>query len=522
MAYFSLEYGIGLCLPIYSGGLGILAGDHLKSASDLNVPLVGMGLLYQQGYFRQYLTPDGWQQERYPVYDCEQMPVRPARDEHGEWIVVRLDLAGRPLAARVWRADVGRIPLYLLDTGMPENPPEFRQITERLYGGNLEMRLWQEILLGIGGVKALQALGLTPKVVHMNEGHSAFAGLERIRRFMAEKGLSFEAALELTASSSVFTTHTPVPAGNDRFPPDLLQRYFEPYAREMGLAFKVFLALGREDPRDDSEQFCMTVLALRLSRFNNGVSRLHGKVSRQMWRRIWPRYPVDDVPIGSVTNGVHVPTWVAPDMAMLFDRYLGSNWREDPDSSRVWAQAETIAEAELWRVRERLRSRLVDFVRERLRSQLQAKGARLGDIRAASEVLNPEALTIGFARRFATYKRAYLLLKDKNRLKELVGSQSRPVQFIFAGKAHPQDNEGKRIIQELVTLCRSPEFPLQHGLSRGLRHGGGLLPGAGLRRMAEYAPAAPGGVRHQRHEGHVQRGAAHQHAGRLVGRGLAS
>jgi starch phosphorylase len=349
VAYFSLEYGITLSLPIYSGGLGILAGDHLKSASDLNIPLVGVGLLYREGYFRQYMTPDGWQQERYPENDFNQMPIRLIKNAEGNPVTIQVDLAGQPLTARIWEARVGRIRLLLLDTYVPENPEHFRQITSSLYGGNLEMRLWQEILLGIGGIKALAALGLEPKVIHMNEGHSAFAGLERIRSFMHEKGLSFEAAQEIAASSSVFTTHPPVPAGNARFPADLMRPYFEGYTRSLGLAYKVFLALGREDPRDDAEPFCMTVLALKLSRFNNGVSQLHGQVSRNMWKRVWPQYPSEDVPIGAITNGVHMPTWVAKDMALLFDRYLGVNWREDPDCGRVWGQAEGIpVDATTW------------------------------------------------------------------------------------------------------------------------------------------------------------------------------
>jgi len=459
VAYFSLEYGIAMCLPIYSGGLGVLAGDHLKSASDLNVPLVAVGLLYREGYFRQYMTPDGWQQERYPDHDFEQMPLKPAQDSLGNQVRICVDLAGQNLCARVWEAHVGKVTLYLLDTNLPDNSPEFRQVTARLYGGGLEMRLWQEILLGIGGIKALSALGIEPMVIHMNEGHSAFAGLERIRVYMQEHGLSFEAATELTASSSVFTTHTPVPAGNDRFPPELMQKYFENYAGKLGLAFKVFMALGREDQRDDAEQFCMTVLALRLSRFNNGVSKLHGDVSRRMWQKVWPHNPIEDVPIGSITNGIHAATWVATDMSILYDRYLG-NWREDPDCGRIWEQAESIPDSELWRTHERLRERLVDFVRKRLRKQYMEKGARHKELQLADEVLDPQALTIGFARRFATYKRANLLLMDKERLVKLLTDTKRRVQFIFAGKAHPNDNEGKKIIQELQQLCRREDCRL--------------------------------------------------------------
>ncbi len=457
VAYFSAEYGISLCLSVYSGGLGVLAGDHLKSSSDLNLPLVGVGLCYQHGYFRQHLTSDGWQQERYPINDFEQMPLSLVRDEDNNPLTISVDLEGSDVHARIWRARVGRVDLYLLDTNLETNSSQDRQITSQLYGGDWEMRLKQEIVLGVGGVRALRALDLSPKVIHMNEGHSAFAGLERIRSFMSEHGLSFEAAQEIIASSSVFTTHTPVPAGNDRFTPDLMQRFFEEYAQKLGLAFKVLLALGREDPRDDQEPFCMTVLALRLSRFNNGVSQLHGKVSQNMWKRVWARYPVDDVPIGAITNGVHIPTWVAPDISDLFDRYLGANWREDPDCERVWKQAESLPEAELWRTHERLRERLVDFVRTRLQEQVLARNGKRYDLQKAEEVLDPTALTIGFARRFATYKRANLILKDTKRLLQIVNSKKYPVQFIFAGKAHPKDVEGKKIIQEILQLCRSEE-----------------------------------------------------------------
>ncbi|MFU2209785.1 alpha-glucan family phosphorylase [Solidesulfovibrio sp. C21] len=457
VAYFSLEYGISACLPVYSGGLGILAGDHLKSASDLCVPLVGIGLCYQQGYFRQYLTADGWQQERYPIYDFEQMPLSPCKNDAGERIMIHVDLKGERVHAQIWKAQVGRVSLYLMDTNVPENQPASRQLTNRLYGGDLETRVRQEYLLGIGGIRALEALSLKPKVIHMNEGHSAFAGLERIAIFMDKHKLSFEAAMELVASSSIFTTHTPVPAGNDRFPPDLIQAYFEDYAKRLGLAFKVLMALGREDPRNDAEHFCMPVLALKLSRFNNGVSKLHGVVSRQMWNRVWNQYPVEDVPIGALTNGVHVPTWVAQDLATLYDRYFGANWREDPDTGRVFAQTHLISDAELWRAHERLRERLVGYVRERLRDQLMARGAKRTELQNAEEVLDPQTLTIGFARRFATYKRANLLLTDKERLLKILSNTDHPVQFVFAGKAHPHDNEGKKIIQELVQICQSPE-----------------------------------------------------------------
>lgn len=461
IAYFSLEYGLAQCMPIYSGGLGILAGDHLKSASDLNLPMVAVGLCYRQGYFHQYLTTDGWQQEHYPNYNFDFMPMRLVRGQDKKPVTITVDLAGQPLLAQIWQVQVGRISLYLLDSSLAENPPEMQKVTERLYDGGSEMRLRQEILIGIGGTKALRQLGLTPRVIHMNEGHCAFAALQRIHDLIANQHISFEAATELTAAGSVFTTHTPVPAGNDRFSSDLMSKYFEKYSQEMGLAFPVFLALGRTKPADNSELFCMTVLALRLTRFSNGVSNLHGEVSRKMWTDIWPDYPDADVPIGAITNGVHVPSWLSADLADIYDRYLGPNWREDRECfgrcSLSWSKVKNISEAELWKTHEQLRVRLVDFVRYRLRRQIKARGGGHEELESVELVLSPDALTIGFARRFATYKRAYLLMKDKARLLRLLGDKDRPIQFIFAGKAHPEDNDGKRIIQELYQLCQTPE-----------------------------------------------------------------
>ncbi|MCG8532444.1 MAG: alpha-glucan family phosphorylase [Desulfovibrionales bacterium] len=457
VAYFSFEFGVASCMPIYSGGLGILAGDHLKSASDMNIPLVGVGLLYKHGYYRQYLTPDGWQQESYPDLDFTQIPILPIEDEEGRHIRIPVPLGKKTLYAQLWKAQIGRITLILMDTELPENPPELRPITASLYGGDREMRLWQEILLGIGGMKALETCGYHPQVIHMNEGHSAFAGVERIRSFM-QKGMTFESASEIVASSSIFTTHTPVPAGNDRFSPVLMERYFSDYAKDLGLAFKVFLSFGRENPFDEEEEFCMTVLAIKLSRFTNGVSQLHKHVSRKMWKALWPLYPHDDIPISAVTNGIHAPTWTADDMREIYDRYLGNNWREDPDSEAIWQRAETISDAELWRTHERLRARLVDFSRKRLREQLQAHGARKQEVQNADEILNPQALTIGFARRFATYKRANLIMREKEKLLRLFRDNDRPIQLVFAGKAHPADAEGKKYIKEIVSTCRSLDY----------------------------------------------------------------
>ncbi len=457
VAYFSAEYGLAHCLPIYSGGLGILAGDHLKSASDLNLPLVAVGLCYQNGYFRQYLTNDGWQQERYPTNDFEQLPLQPVLDSAGNPLTVAVDILDHPLSFRAWKASVGRVDLYLLDANIADNPPEYRRVTSQLYGGGPDMRLQQEILLGIGGIRLLRDLGLYPSVIHLNEGHSAFAGLERIRHYMLDRGLPFEAAKEIVASSSVFTTHTPVPAGNDRFAPDSVSRYFTRYIQDLKLGMSEFLGLGRENPGDQRELFCMTVLALKISRFNNGVSKVHGAVSRGMWHKVWAQYPVEDVPIGSITNGVHVPTWISRDFATLFERYLGSNWREDPDCQRLWRQAEAIPDSELWRTHERLRERLVDFARTRLRDQVLARGGKHWEAQLAEEALDPGILTVGFARRFVSYKRAGLLLRDEQRLLRLLSSRDQPLQFIFAGKAHPQDREGKKIIQQIFQLCQSPE-----------------------------------------------------------------
>jgi starch phosphorylase len=458
VSYFSAEFGLAECVPIYSGGLGILAGDHLKSASDLNVPLVGVGLLYQEGYFSQYLSAEGWQMETYPVNDFSNMPVKLVRDAEGQPLSVSVDFKGQPIKILIWCIDVGRVPLYMLDTNVEPNPPEFRVTTGQLYGGNREMRLRQEIVLGIGGVRALKALGIVPTVIHMNEGHSAFSALERINILRKEKGLSFDAAREIVLSSTVFTTHTPVPAGNDVFDPNLVQAYFEQYSKDLGINFKVLLGYGRLDPYNDGEPFGMSTLALRLSAHANGVSKLHGKISRTMWQQIWRHHPVEDVPIEHITNGIHVPTWISRDMALLFDRYLGPDWAEDPDNERVWEQVVQIPSTELWRTHERRREHLVGFTRQRLALQLRNQGASEAEIQAAREVLTPEALTIGFARRFATYKRATLIFRDPERLDRIINNPKYPVQIIIAGKAHPQDEAGKEYIKKIIHLVRQERF----------------------------------------------------------------
>ncbi len=459
VAYFSAEFGLTECLSIFAGGLGVLAGDHLKSASDLGVPLVGVGLLYQQGYFKQYLNESGWQQEAYHDNDFHNLPVQLLRRPDGNPLLVNLDLPGRTVYAQLWQAHVGRVSLILLDTNVPANPdPQDRDITDQLYGGDSDMRIRQEIVLGIGGYRALEALGLEPTVYHMNEGHSAFLALERVRRLIQRHRLSFEEARQLASPSLVFTTHTPVEAGHDFFPPELMDRYFSNYYPQLGLSRDEFLALGRRNPNDPSEAFCMTVLALRLAAFSNGVSRLHGEVTRRMWGVIWPNLPESEVPIGHVTNGVHFRSWISYEMNQLYDRYLGPAWREEPADPTLWRRAETIPAEELWRTHERRRERLVAFARRRLRQQLERRGAPRSEIEAADEALDPEALTIGFARRFATYKRATLLLRDVERLKRILNDPERPVQIIYAGKAHPRDGAGKELIRQIVTLARQPEF----------------------------------------------------------------
>jgi starch phosphorylase len=458
VAYFTAECGVADCLPIYSGGLGILSGDHLKSASDLNLPIIGVSLAYQKGYFRQYLTQDGWQMETYPVNDFTTMPMKRVRDGQGNPVWVSVDLKGERVKIQAWRVNIGRTILYLLDTNLSENPEWARGITSELYGGDREMRIRQEIILGIGGIRMLKAIGQEPTVYHMNEGHSAFAVFERIRGLREEKGLSFNEALECVRATSVFTTHTPVPEGNDMFHPDLVRAYFESFARSMGITSEVLLALGRQDPRNRDEEFCMTVLALRLSNWNNGVSRLHAKVSRKMWQRIWPKTPETDLPIGHITNGVHIPSWISKGMSENYARYLGPRWIEDPDNVMVWARVDKIPNTELWRTHERSRERLVAFTRKRLKEQLAKRGVSNRDLAVADEVLSSETLTIGFARRFAPYKRVYLILKNIQRLKQMLTSEEAPVQMIFAGKAHPQDHAGKELIKQLVQISNQDQL----------------------------------------------------------------
>lgn len=457
VAYFSCEFGIDEGLPIYSGGLGILSGDTLKSASDLGLPLVGIGLLYQKGYFRQILSLDGWQQELYPDNDWYNMPVTIERDGEGKSLRIEVDMAGERVRARIWRVQIGRVPLYLLDSNVKENSPRAREITGTLYGGDREMRIRQEIMLGIGGIRALRALGLAPTVFHMNEGHSAFLALERIRAHMAEHGLAFAEAREQVFASNVFTTHTPVPAGNEQFATELLRKYFQAMTEEIGLPWQEFLGLGQM-ASSRTPDFGLTVLALRIAAHSNGVSRLHSETSRKMWRDLWPGLPESEVPVGSITNGIHTRSWLSHEISDLYSRYLGPRFLEKPADQSVWDRVETIPPVELWRTHEVRRERLVFFVRKRLKAQLVRQGAGSSTVRAAEEVLNPEALTIGFSRRFATYKRASLLFRQPERLVRLLNNPERPLQILFAGKAHPQDLPAKEIIKSVIHFASDPRI----------------------------------------------------------------
>ena len=458
IAYFSFEYGLHESLPNYSGGLGILSGDHLKSASDLGLPFIAVGLLYRKGYFRQYLNADGWQQEYDIENDFFNLALEKVLDSNGETMKVDVDLPGRKVYAQIWKANVGRIQLYYLDANIEENSVEDRDITAQLYGGNLETRIQQEILLGIGGIKALKKLGVKPTIYHMNEGHSAFLSLERIRQLMIDDKLDRKTAREVVFSSNVFTTHTPVPAGNDVFPIEMMQKYFVDYIKQIDMSMEEFLKLGKIDPNNQKEDFCMTVLALNLSAENNGVSELHGHVSREMWKDIWKGVPAKELPIDSITNGIHTLSWISFDMQNLLDRYLGPRWRTKPLEYGIWERVQKIPDAELWRTHERRKERLIDFCRERLKAQIINRGFTKNEINHAEQILTPEALTIGFARRFATYKRGTLLFRDIERLKKIISNPHRPVQIIFAGKAHPHDNGGKELIKNIAEICRREEF----------------------------------------------------------------
>ncbi len=454
IAYFSAEFGFTECFQIYSGGLGCLAGDHVKSASELGLPLCGVGLLYRCGYFHQYLNADGWQQETYPDLDFPNQPIHRLIDpDTGEQYRITIDLPGRLLTVGVWRCDVGRIPVYLLDTNFPENRREDRDITRTLYGGDIQTRILQEIVLGIGGVRALAKVGETPTVFHINEGHAAFLALERIATLREKSGASFDEARAAAAAAHLFTTHTPVPAGIDRFSPDLINAFLAPMLQRLGLDLEGLLSLGRSNVFDKGEFFSMAVLALRTSNFANAVSRLHGRVSRDMWRSIWPGVPEPEVPIGHVTNGVHPRSWVSPAFIRLFDRYLGPDWQLDPNDYDIWDRINDIPDEELWRTHNRQREKLITWARRRIRQQLKQRGLAHDEIEKSAASLDPGAFTIGFARRFATYKRSALLLRDPDRLRAIFNHPDRPLQLLIAGKAHPADGPGKELIRAIVKFA---------------------------------------------------------------------
>jgi glycogen phosphorylase len=458
VAYFSAEFGIHESLPVYSGGLGVLAGDHIKSASDLAIPLVGIGLFYGQGYFRQRLNRDGWQEEEYLETDVNQLPLQAAIGKNGRPVEVEIETRNGSIHAKVWRVAVGRCDLFLLDSDVEGNAADDRTLTSRLYGGDARTRIRQELLLGVGGFRALKAMGITPGVLHLNEGHSGFAVLEALHSRMQEEGIAFDSAVPRVSREVIFTTHTPVPAGHDRFDADLIEEHLGPLREKMGLSQESLMGLGREKPSNQQETFCMTVLGLRLSRRANAVSALHGEVSRAMWTGLCPGKPEDEVPIGHITNGVHVPSWLAPQMYRLYDRHLGTNWHEHSSEARIWEGIEDVDDGELWETHLSLKSRLLEFVRRRAVEQAKRRGESLEALQRLTRVLSPDALTIGFARRFATYKRANLLLRDIESLALMVNDPKRPVQFVFAGKAHPNDEPGKRLLQQIAKLMRDPLF----------------------------------------------------------------
>ncbi len=458
VAYFSAEFGLHESVPIYSGGLGILSGDHFKSASDLGIPLIGIGLYYDQGYFRQRLDNRGWQQEDYLDLNSADIPIQPATGGDGQPIPVAIQTRTGQVSARVWKLTVGRNLLYLLDSDVDGNAPEDRELTARLYGGDTRTRIRQELLLGIGGVRALEALGIAPGVVHLNEGHSAFAVLELMRQSMAREGTSVDDAMRRVAGRTVFTTHTPVPAGHDRFSPPLIEEHLGPLREAMGMDHQFLMALGRVDPDNHQEDFCMTVLALKVSRRANAVSSLHGDVSRSMWQCLWPGRGQDGVPIGHITNGVHVVSWLAPQMQQLFERRLGTDWAQRLGDPRGLEAIGSVEDGELWETHQTLKARLLDFVRRRTVVHAERRGEAPAVVAQLKRALSLDTLTIGFARRFATYKRANLVFQELEQLKELVNDPQVPIQLVFAGKAHPQDVPGKHVLQEIATLTRDAGF----------------------------------------------------------------
>lgn len=452
IAYFSFEFGLHSSLPIYSGGLGILSGDHAKEASDLGLPFIGVGFMYPQGYFRQRIPSHGWQEAVYQQLDMSTAPMEPVRDENGQDIKISVNLAGRLVHARIWHIHVGRILLYLLDTDVDENDPWDRELSARLYAGDSETRIRQEIMLGIGGVRALRRLGIAPAVWHMNEGHSAFLILELIREYVGQ-GLSFEQAREKVRAQTVFTTHTPVPAGHDAFSLNMVEQYFHGFWDQMGINRDQFLALGGHQ-ESWGFAFNMTILALRQAGQSNGVSALHGAVSRDMWQEVWPDKAESDIPISSITNGVHLPTWISSELSYLFDKYLDDGWREQHDNPTIWKHLSDLPDEELWDVHQQLKLKMLNYFRQLVRRRWVSGTNDPTQVLTSGTMLDPEVLTIGFARRFATYKRAALIFRDLDRLRKILLSTHRPVQIVFAGKAHPADEPGKALIQQIYNLAK--------------------------------------------------------------------
>ena len=458
VVYFSAEFGIHESVPIYSGGLGVLAGDHIKSASGLGIPLIAVGLFYDQGYFRQHLDIDGYQHEEYLPNRVESLPIEPALGADGQQIVVKIDTRTNALHAKVWKMAVGRVSLYLLDSDVEGNSPEDRELTSRLYGGDNRTRIRQELILGIGGVRAIRALGIVPGVYHLNEGHSAFATLEAVRGRMDRDGYAFDDAVRKIARQTVFTTHTPVPAGHDRFDSGLIEEHLGPMRDALGISHDHLMSLGRVEPHNHGEAFCMTVLGLKMSRRANAVSALHGHVSRRMWAPLWPYRVEEEVPIGHITNGVHVPTWLSWQMLQLYDRIFPANWFRRMGEPDIWQKIHECDPGELWETHYALKNLLLQFVRRRLARQCRRRGECDEAVELARTVLDPNVLTIGFARRFATYKRADLVLADLERLHDLIACPDRPIQIIFAGKAHPADEPGKALIRKIANLRNDPRF----------------------------------------------------------------
>ena len=458
IAYFSMEFGIHESIPLFAGGLGILAGDHLKAASDMETPLVGMGLLYRQGYFRQFLDRDGWQQEEYPETDIYQLPIERAKDARGDDLFVSVTGPDGDITAAVWRLNVGCIPLYLLDSNVSENSRDMRDVTSKLYVGEQKMRIAQEMLLGIGGMRALAALGIRPAVCHMNEGHSAFSSLERIAQIRETHQVDLTTALEIIPRTTVFTTHTPVAAGNEEFPVELIRPYLIPLEQRIGATADEILSWGQPIGAPANSPVSMFILGARMARYCNGVSKLHGQVARRMWTHVWPEVPEDEIPISHVTNGVHIPSFLSREISLLFERYVGPEWHHHPSNPGNTKRIDDIYEEELWRGHVMCRARLIRACRKLMTRQYKRRNAPKEMVRDAELVLDQDIMTIAFARRFATYKRASLLLQDPERFEALLMDKNRPVQFIFAGKAHPRDHEGKELIKRLVQFARKPEI----------------------------------------------------------------